>query len=125
MPLRGSLRGFCGVSSGLYVARGSAGFSEGSDPILGYGAAKSKIIREEISGVRKRAVSKRVVLADVPPERKPERGYIRQNHPFTKPPFYLPAKIVQCNLGPESKLALWMLASENNLCNALTTIIVL
>ena len=34
-------------------------------------------------------VSKRVVLADVPPDRKPERGYIRQNHPFTKPPFYL------------------------------------
>ena len=64
---------------------------------------------------------KRVVLADVPPERKPERGYIRmsppppgtktgtrvrshvhperkpergytrQDHPFTKPPFYLPA----------------------------------
>ena len=26
----------------------------------------------------------------VPLERKPERGYIRQNHPFTKPPFYLP-----------------------------------
>ena len=24
------------------------------------------------------------------PERKPEQGYIRQNHPFTKPPFYLP-----------------------------------
>ena len=38
----------------------------------------------------KRVVSKRVVSADVPPERKPERGYIRQNHPFTKPPFYLP-----------------------------------
>ena len=49
-------------------------------------------------------VSKRVILADVPPERKtgtrvrshvpperkPERGYIRQNHPFTKPPLYLP-----------------------------------
>ena len=33
---------------------------------------------------------KRVVLADVPLERKPERGYVRQNHPFTKPPFYLP-----------------------------------
>ena len=45
-------------------------------------------------GVDKRVVSKRVVLADVPPERKPERGYIRQNHPFTKPPFYLP---VNCN----------------------------
>ena len=29
--------------------------------------------------------SKRVVLADVPPERKPERGHIRQNHPSTKP----------------------------------------
>ena len=28
--------------------------------------------------------------SDVPPERKPERGYVRQNHPFTKPPFYLP-----------------------------------
>ena len=37
-------------------------------------------------------VSKRVVSADVPPERKPERGYVRQNHPFTKPPFYLPVK---------------------------------
>ena len=43
-------------------------------------------------GVDKRVVSKRVVSADVPPERKPERGYVRQNHPFTKPPFYLPVK---------------------------------
>ena len=41
----------------------------------------------------RRVVSKRVVLADVPPERKPERGYVRQNHPFTKPPFYLPVTI--------------------------------
>ena len=41
-------------------------------------------------GVDKRVVSKRVVSADVPPERKPERGYVRQNHPFTKPPSYLP-----------------------------------
>ena len=41
-------------------------------------------------GVDKRVVSKRVVSADVPPERKPERGYVRQNHPFMKPPFYLP-----------------------------------
>ena len=32
-------------------------------------------------GVDKRVVSKRVVWADVPPERKPERGYVRQNHP--------------------------------------------
>ena len=68
----------------------------------------------------KRWFSKRVVLADVPPERKPERvyvrmfprnektgtrvrshvpperkpeqGHIRQNHPFTKPPFYLPVR---------------------------------
>ena len=44
-------------------------------------------------GVDKRVVSKRVVLADVPPERKPERGYVRQNHPFTKPPFYLPVSL--------------------------------
>ena len=29
------------------------------------------------SGVDKRVVSRRVVLADVPPEQKPERGYIR------------------------------------------------
>ena len=43
-------------------------------------------------GVDKRVVSKRVVSADVPPERKPERGYVRQNHPFTEPPFYLPVK---------------------------------
>ena len=42
--------------------------------------------------VDKRVVSKRVVSADVPPERKPERGYVRQNHPFTKPPFYLPVR---------------------------------
>ena len=45
-------------------------------------------------GVDKRVVSKRVVSADVPPERKPERGYVRQNHPFTKPPFYLPVILV-------------------------------
>ena len=43
-------------------------------------------------GVDKRVVSKRVVSADVPPERKPERGHVRQNHPFRKPPFYLPVK---------------------------------
>ena len=34
------------------------------------------------------------VGSHVPPERKLERGYIRQNHPFAKPPFYLP---VTCN----------------------------
>ena len=39
-------------------------------PNLGGGIAKS-------SGVPKRVVSKSVVLADVPQERKPERGYIR------------------------------------------------
>ena len=33
-----------------------------------------------------------MVSADVPPERKSERGHVRQNHPFTKPPFYLPVK---------------------------------
>ena len=33
------------------------------------------------------------VRPHVPPERKPERGYIRQNHRFTKPPFSLPAKM--------------------------------
>ena len=42
----------------------------------------------------KRVVSKRVVSADVPPERKPERGYVRQNQPFRKPPFYLPVSII-------------------------------
>ena len=60
-------------------------------------------------------VSKRVVLADVPPERKPERGYVRQNHPFTKPPFYLPItlfgvdkrvvskRVVSADVPPERK----------------------
>ena len=38
-------------------------------------------------------VSKRVVSADVPPEQKPERGHVRQNRPFTKPPFYLPVTL--------------------------------
>ena len=49
-------------------------------------------------GVDKRVVSKRVVSADVPPERKPERGHVRQNHPFTKPPLYLPVTFLayQC-----------------------------
>ena len=46
-----------------------------------------------LSGVDKRAVSKRAVFADVPPERKPERGYVCQNHPFTKPPLYLPVTL--------------------------------
>ena len=32
-------------------------------------------------------------LSHVAPERKPERGYIRQNHPFTKPPFCQPSTI--------------------------------
>ena len=50
------------------------------------------------------------VRSDVPPERKTgtrvrsnvprneklERGYVRQNHPFTKPPFYLPVTISGC-----------------------------
>ena len=44
-------------------------------------------------------VSKRVASADVPPERKPERGYVRQNHPFTKLPFYLPVKTVPKQTG--------------------------
>ena len=78
-------------------------------------------------GLTKGWFSKRVVWADVPPERKPERGYIRmfpqnenrnegtfscspgtktrnenperghirQNHPFTKPPFCLPMTLSQ------------------------------
>ena len=33
------------------------------------------------------------VNSHVPRERKPERGYIRQNRPFTKPPFYLPVRV--------------------------------
>ena len=33
------------------------------------------------------------VRAHVPPERKPELEHVRQNHPFTEPPFYLPMTI--------------------------------
>ena len=32
------------------------------------------------------------VRSHAPPERKRERGHIRQNHPFKKPPFHLPVK---------------------------------
>ena len=56
-----------------------------------------------------------MVWADIPPERKPERGYVRQNHPFTKPPFYLPVtlfgvdkravskRVVSADVPPERK----------------------
>ena len=57
------------------------------------------------------------VCSDVPPERKPERAYVRQNHPFTKPPFYLPVKkvyrhlvvsnLVVCNFYAEAPFALF------------------
>ena len=55
--------------------------------------APSNFWESRTFGVDKRVVSKRVVLADVPPERNPERGYIRQNHPFTKPPFCVPLRL--------------------------------
>ena len=81
-----------------------------------FAAANAQFSGVDKRVVYKRVVSKRVVLADVPPERKlergyirmfpwnedrnegmfacspelkPERGHVRQNHPFTKPPFYL------------------------------------
>ena len=57
--------------------------------ILAYNLKMLSIL---FGGSQKGWVSKRVVLADVPPERKPERGYVRQNHPFTKPTFYLPVR---------------------------------
>ena len=51
-----------------------------------------------------------MVLADVPPERKPEQGYVRQNHPFTKPPFYLlvslfsvDRRVVSADVPPRTK----------------------
>ena len=49
-------------------------------------------------GVRKRVVSKRVVLVDVPWYQKPERGHIRQTRPFTKPPFCVLSKQFQATL---------------------------
>ena len=47
---------------------------------------------ERTFGCSPRTKTGTMVRSDVPPERKPERGHIRQNHPFTKPPFYLPVK---------------------------------
>ena len=41
------------------------------------------------------------VHSHVPLERKPERGYVRQNHPFTKPPFCLPVIFWGANLDGE------------------------
>ena len=29
------------------------------------------------------------------PGTKPERGYVPQSHPFTKPPFYLPVRVLR------------------------------
>ena len=83
---KGSLKGFRKVSEGF-----SKGFRRG--PRL----TPSKTLQEPFRDPFRDAfmVSKRVVLADVPPERKPERGYVRQNHPFTKPPFYLPVTLVE------------------------------
>ena len=73
--------------------RGSAGFS-GKFGVWGgfgrFGGSKGFCANSQ----PKRVVSKRVVSADVPPERKPERGYVHQNHPFTKPPFYLPVTLL-------------------------------
>ena len=40
------------------------------------------------------------VRSHVAPERKLERGCIRQNHPFTKPPFYLPPRPMVYTLFP-------------------------
>ena len=34
------------------------------------------------------------VRSHVTPERKPERAYVRQNHPYTKPPLDLPVRIM-------------------------------
>ena len=34
------------------------------------------------------------MILDNPGPQKPEREHIRQNRPFTKPPFYLPVKIM-------------------------------
>ena len=76
---------------------------------------RCKIMEPFCSGVDKRVVSKRVGFADVPLERKPERGHVRQNHPFTKPPFYLPMtlfgvdksvvskRVVSADVPPERK----------------------
>ena len=56
----------------------------------------------------------KVVSADVPPERKPERGYVRQNHPFTKPPFYLPVISIKISiLGFEPFFEKFRLESPN------------
>ena len=56
-----------------------------------------------ISGVRKRVVSKRVVLADVSPERKPERGYVRQNHPFGVDKRVVSKRVVSADVPQERK----------------------
>ena len=49
---------------------------------------------ESIFGCPPRTKTRTRVHLRVPPEPKPERGHIRQNHPFTKPPFSLPVKVI-------------------------------
>ena len=59
----------------------------------GFWPWSSQILIGILSVEPKRVVSKRVVSADVPPERKPERGYVRQNHPFGNRPFISPVSL--------------------------------
>ena len=46
------------------------------------------------------------VRSHVPPERKRERGYIRQNHPLMKPPFCLPVTLFRFSFPQEQKAAI-------------------
>ena len=43
------------------------------------------------------------MILDNPGPQKPEREYIRQNRPFTKPPFYLPVKFVRKEMCLDSR----------------------
>ena len=78
--------GFAGATPAIFVIFLGFPGREDRNPLFWWVECKSSsspFFRQShlFLGVDKRVVSKRVVLADVPPERKPERGYIRRMFP--------------------------------------------
>ena len=69
------------------------GFQKGGFGGCSPGTKTGTRVRSDVPPERKTGTR---VRSHVPPERRPEQGHIRQNHPFTKPPFYLPVIIGGC-----------------------------
>ena len=58
-------------------------------PVPAFFMSSSETTRQDLFPWKGTLAEKNMIL-DNPGPQKPEREYIRQNRPFTKPPFYLP-----------------------------------